>query len=98
MSLLHDLQNKYDSHALVLRTEDRHEVGYCSRYVVDDAFEMLGQNPQLVQIHVERVNQAPTPLQFRLLCNMTAEWKSNFRPFSSQIYQPLVSNLSTASM
>jgi hypothetical protein len=96
LSLLHDLQNKYDSQALVLRTEDRHEVGYCPRYLVDDLFEMLRQNPQLVHVYVERINLAPNPLQFRLLCHLTAEWKSGFRPFSNPIYQPLVPDFSTA--
>ncbi|MGL5804674.1 MAG: HIRAN domain-containing protein [Xenococcaceae cyanobacterium] len=93
--LLHDLQNKYDPQALVLRTEDRHEVGYCPRYLVDDVFEMLRQNPEFVHVYVERVNPAPSPLQFRLLCNLTAEWKNDFRPFSNPIYQPLVTDFST---
>jgi hypothetical protein len=32
---------------------------------------------------------APTSLQFRLLCNLTAEWFADFQPFSDPIYQPL---------
>ncbi|MEH2319266.1 hypothetical protein [Nostoc sp.] len=31
--------------------------------------------------------------QLRLLCNMTAEWHEDFRPFSSREYQPLVADI-----
>ncbi|MEH2146883.1 hypothetical protein [Nostoc sp.] len=44
-------------------------------------------------LKVERVNPVPTTLQLRLLCNMTAEWHEDFRPFSSQEYQPLVADI-----
>ncbi len=38
---------------------------------------------------VERVNPPPIPLQFRVLCNLTALWVAGFEPFSSPSYQPL---------
>lgn len=86
--LAHEFQNPYDSRALLLCTKDHHIVGYCPRYLLDDTFEILRQNPTYVNVHVERVNNlSPTPLQFRLLCNMTASWPDNFRPFSSAMYQ-----------
>lgn len=88
--LVHDAQNRYDNKALLLRTEDRHNVGYCPRYLVNDVHDLLQQNPQLLHVHVERVNQAPTPIQFRLLCSMTAEWPRDFRPFSNREYQSIV--------
>ncbi|MGK7899189.1 MAG: HIRAN domain-containing protein [Xenococcus sp. (in: cyanobacteria)] len=84
-----DVQNPYDSTALLLRTEDHHNLGYCPRYLATDIFEALQQNPQSVCVRVERVNPAPTPIQFRLLCNMTAQWNHDFLPFSSQDYQPI---------
>ncbi len=86
----HDLQNPVDSRALILRTKDLHFVGYCPRYLTQDFFELICQFPQQVNVTVERVNPSPTPLQFRLLCNLTAAWSENFHPFSSPIYQPLV--------
>lgn len=55
-----------------------------------DIYEVLKQNPRSVCVRVERVNPAPTPIQFRLLCNMTAQWCDDFSPFSSQDYQPIV--------
>jgi hypothetical protein len=87
--LTHDLQNKYDSRALILRTEDLHFVGYCPRYLTQDFFELVCHFPQQVHVTVERVNPPPTPLQFRLLCNLTAAWAQSFQPFSSPMYQEL---------
>jgi HIRAN domain len=88
--LMHDFQNPHDPQALALRTEDSHMIGYCPRYLALDIHELLKQDPKLVNVHVERVNPTPAPIQLRLLCNMTAEWPTNFRPFSSDEYQPLV--------
>ncbi|GAA6624283.1 HIRAN domain-containing protein [Scytonema sp. NUACC26] len=94
--LSHEFQNPYDPNALTLNTEYHHIVGYCPRYLVHDTLEILRHHPKLVHVHVERVNPSPTPLQFRLLCNMTAQWHEGFRPFSSSNYQPIVTdNLST---
>jgi hypothetical protein len=85
----HDIQNAFDSRALILRTEDLHFVGYCPRYLTDDFFELISQFPQHVNAMVERVNLPPTPLQFRLLCNLTATWQEDFHPFSGPLYQSL---------
>jgi hypothetical protein len=91
--LANEFQNPYDSRALLLCTQDHHIVGYCPRYIVDDVFKLNHENSQLVKVNVERVNPVPTPLQLRLLCNMTAEWYEEFRPFSSQEYQPILADI-----
>ena len=88
--LSHEIQNPYDSNALTLNTEDHHILGYCPRYLAADALKLLQRDPALVHVHVERLNPAPTPLQFSLLCNMTAKWYEDFRPFSSNSYQAIV--------
>lgn len=88
--LTRDFQNPYDDKALLLRTEERHSIGYCPRYLAADLVEVLQQKPQSVCACVERVNPAPTPIQFRLLCSMTAQWNDNFSPFESQDYQSIV--------
>lgn len=87
----HDCQNPYDDKALMLRTEDKYIVGYCPRYLVNDFFDLLARAPKKLEVVVERVNPAPTPLQFRLLCNLRAEWSADFEPFSDRAYQPLAS-------
>lgn len=90
--LMHDVQNGVDSRALILRTNDLHVVGFCPRYLTQDFFELVCQFPQQVHGQVERVNLPPTPIQFRLLCNLTAKWTDDFQPFSGPIYQPLAEN------
>ncbi len=85
-----DIQNPYGSTALLLRTEERHNLGYCPRYLAADIWKILRQNPESICVRVERVNPLPTPIQFRLLCNMTVKWDDDFILFSSQDYQPIV--------
>lgn len=93
--LAHEFHNPFDPQAVTLHTEDHYIVGYCPRYLNSEVFKLLKRNPGFVDVRVERVNQSPTPLQFRLLCNMTAQC-SDDRPFSSQEYQPLTDEVATA--
>ena len=87
--LAHEFQNSSDSQALTLHSEDHHIVGYCPRYLKNEVFELLERDPSSVILKVERVNLPPTPLQFRLLCQITALCKDDFRSFSNPEYQPL---------
>ncbi len=96
LMMMHDIQNAFDSRALILRTVDQNVVGFCPRYLTKDFFELVSNFPQQVQITVERVNPSPTPLQFRLLCNLTAQWGQSFQPFSGPTYQSLASTQSLA--
>ncbi|MEA5468964.1 HIRAN domain-containing protein [Spirulina sp. 06S082] len=90
--LANEFQNSYDSQALLLCTKDHHIVGYCPRYLATDTLGICREKPDLVHVHVERINPAPTPLQSRLLCNMTAEWPQESYPFSEREYQSIVPN------
>lgn len=88
--LTFDFQNPYSSTALLLRTEQRHNLGYCPRYLSEDICRFSCQNPKSVRIRVEKINPVPTPIQFRLLCSMTAQWNNDFVLFSSKDYQPII--------
>jgi hypothetical protein len=90
LKLMHDAQSEYDSRALLLRTESLHLAGYCPRYLVPDFFELVTNTPRQVTVAIERINPPPTPLQFRVLCSLTAKWEENFHPFSNPAYVPLV--------
>lgn len=90
-----DFQNPHDTQALMLRTndtasqaQDPYIVGYCPRYLSEDVLRLVG-NCSDVHVAVERLNPAPAPLQFRLLCNMTACWPQDFHPFTGADYQPI---------
>lgn len=86
----HDFQNLHDPKALLLRTKEHHNLGYCPRYLAEDIYEVWQQNSSSVTVYVERVNPAPTPIQYRLLCNMTLECPTDFSLFSSRDYQSIV--------
>jgi HIRAN domain len=94
--IMHDVQNPHDPQALALRTDDCHLIGYCPRYLAQDIHELLKQDSKLINVHVERVNPVPAPIQLRLLCSITAEWPSDFHPFSSNEYQPLKLSLQSS--
>ncbi|MEG4913240.1 DNA-binding protein [Microcoleus sp. B7-D4] len=94
--LAHEFQNPRASR-LLLCTKDHWIVGYCQRYLVDDIFEIISQHPELVRLEVDRLNQPPAPLQFRLLCKMTADSQQGFRPFQGPMYQPISSDVLAAS-
>lgn len=87
--IMHDAQNLHDPLALALRTNDDHLIGYCPRYLAQDIHELLKRDSRLVNVHVERVNPVPAPIQLRLLCSVTAEWPRDFSPFSSDEYKSL---------
>lgn len=94
--IMPDPQNSHDPQALALRTNNDHLIGYCPRYLAQDIHDLLKRDAKLVHIHVERVNQAPAPIQLRLLCSVTAKWPSSFSPFSSDEYQPLQLSLQSS--
>jgi hypothetical protein len=89
LSVMHDCQNPVDGRALMLRTEDLHNVGFCPRYLTQDFFELVEKFPHKVQVTVVRINPAPMPLQSRLLCCLTSDWEDKFAPFSGPSYEPL---------
>jgi HIRAN domain len=90
LMLVHDMQNQHDPTALMLQTLDRYTLGFCPRYLAQDFFKLVCRTPQEVKVVVEKVNLAPTPLQFRLLCKLKTQWKQEFQPFSGIEYQSLV--------
>jgi hypothetical protein len=87
--LTHDIQNQYDSKALLLLTIDRHSIGYCPRFISEEIFDILQQEPQSIEVRIEKINPLTTPLQFRLLCNLNIKFQQNAHLFSSQNYQPI---------
>ena len=101
--LAYDFQNPHDPHAIMLRTHESNEsfeadrflVGYCPRYLLGDALELISNcGPETVVVTVERLNLPPAPLQLRLLCNLTACWPEEFQPFTDEMYQPISNSIS----
>lgn len=89
--LARDMQNRYDSWAMALRTDDPVEfIGYCPRYLSPDFWQLLEKNRAMdVLVTVERVNE-DAPLNLRLLCKLVAPWPKGFQPCSDDEFKPLV--------
>lgn len=88
--LLKDLQNNHDEMALLLRTADPVMlVGYVPRYYSTEfthLIELVG--PNAVKVTVEKVNP-DAPIQYRVLCKLSAPWPEQFTPCSEGLYEVL---------
>jgi len=90
---MRDFQNPKDPDAVALRTaetfdKDLYVIGYCPRYLRSEILRLIDAG-SLPKITVERVNRAPAPVQFRLLCKAVMKWPSGFQPFNEPDFQPL---------
>jgi hypothetical protein len=92
--LMKDVQNSFDPSAILMRTADPvANVGYCPQYFSQEFTGLLDVvGCDNVSVTVERVN-ADAPMQFKLLCKLTAPWPKNFRPCSMDQFQVLASSL-----
>ena len=96
--LVLDFQNPHDHHAIMLRTNDtnvkfkgdRYFVGYCPRYLLKDVHKALEHDANSVRVVVAQINHPPAPLQLRLRCRMTVQWPTDYYPFASNSFEPLV--------
>lgn len=66
--------------------DDFQHIGYLPRYLAGDV-RALGLDR--VAVSVERLNRAPTPVQFRVLVRLTAPWPSGFRPCTGPEFEPV---------
>lgn len=83
--LMKDTQNRIDSWALAIRTEDPPTIiGYCPGFFVKDFSQLLDlQYPQNVKLSVSKVNLT-APLQLRLLCKLDSPWPEDFVTFADE--------------
>ncbi|VVS93061.1 HIRAN domain-containing protein [Desulfoluna spongiiphila] len=86
--LMKDFQNTFDSHALLMRSEDPPEVvGYVPRFFAEDLESLVEKNGgENVVVTVEKVNPA-SPSQYKLLCQCKTPWPEGFVPFESEAFQ-----------
>lgn len=84
-----DLQNEHNPKALLLRSDDGHNLGYLPDYMVEDV-NLLVERPGSLEILVEQVNPPPISVHHRVLCRLVAHWAGDFRPFASSLYRSLV--------
>lgn len=91
--LMRDIQNRFDSLALALRTEDPPEiVGYCPRIFVEDFNSLIDINSaENIDVSVEKVNMH-APFQLKLLCKLSTPWPNGFNAFENEKFKPLIYN------
>lgn len=89
--VMRDVQNQHNPKALLLRSEDKINVGYVPDLLVDDLAN-LDLSRDNFQITVAQVNPPPTPVQHRVLCRVHARWPDERKPFSSARFAPLSDN------
>lgn len=85
-----DLQNSYDSMALLLRTGDPVTLlGYVPRYYSAEFTQLIkAAGPDKVEVTVEQVN-ADAPIQYRVLCKLVSPWPVNFSPCATREFEAL---------
>jgi hypothetical protein len=90
--IVHDLQNKFDENALLLRTEkDPIELlGFCPAFFVNDFNKLLKQNGNgNVDVFVHKINEK-APIQLKLLCKIITKWPVNFTPFDDDTFKSII--------
>jgi HIRAN domain len=83
-----DPDNPHDSLAVRVLSDRRTHLGHVPRYLAPDV-QKLREAGVHVSARVRRVNPPPTPMQFRVLCDLSAEWPPNFSPLRAQEFEPL---------
>lgn len=85
-----DPQNEFDGMALMLRTGDPITlIGYAPRYFSAEFTRLMSfVGADKVRVSVERVN-IDAPLQYRILCKISAPWPANFQPCQESDFRPI---------
>ena len=91
--LLTDPQNKKDSNAIVLRSDDPIVfLGYCPRFLTNDFHELLQKvDSNQIKVFIKKIN-LEAPFQYKLLCEAVAPWPDGFQPCSDPQFMPIVIN------
>jgi len=86
--LMQDIQNDKDNMALLLRTDDPVTlVGYVPRYYSAEFSRLINLvGGGATKVTVEKVN-ADAPIQYRVLCKLSAPWPMQFQPCQNGLYE-----------
>jgi hypothetical protein len=86
--VMRDVQNSHNQKALLLRSDDRVNLGYVPDLLVDD-LASLDLSPGNFEVTVAQVNPQPSPVQHRVLCHLRLRWPKEKRPFMSDRFTPI---------
>jgi len=86
-----DILNAHDTKAVALRTADpAMMIGYCPRYLAQDVAQLAALSKDRFDARIEKINK-DAPIQYRLLCRLSADWPEGFVPCSGTEFQPVES-------
>lgn len=100
--LMHDYQNKFDNHAILLRTDDpKNLIGYIPKYYCKPIHKFINSGKNIKSKVLQNNNDAP--LNMRILCSIEIEncsdlfneffdQEDNFKPWSEEEMQKNISN------
>lgn len=74
--------------AIQLTTQDYYFVGWTPRYLVDDLLKAAAQYPEL-HAHVVRNNELGTPLNRRVLIELSGKFPAQYEPMSGEQFQTI---------
>ena len=84
-----DVLNPHDAKAVALRTADPAlMIGYCPRYLARDVRDLAALSKDTLSARIEGINRE-APIQYRLLCRLSADWPEGFVPCSDTEFQPV---------
>jgi len=87
--VMRDVQNQYNQDALILRSNDKINLGYIPDLLVDD-LASLDLSLDNFEVTVAQVNPHPSPVQHRVLCYLKLRWPDERRPFMSDRFMPIL--------
>lgn len=80
--------NPHDSSAVRVMSERGTHLGFVPRYLAPDVQQLIEAGAG-IEVRVRRLNPPPAPLQFRILCDLGADWPAGFSPLRVDEFEPL---------
>lgn len=85
-----DVQNEVNPRAVAVRTAGNRLVGYCPDYLTDELGERLTED-RAAEVTVLTVNPPPTPVHYRVLCQLHLKTREERPPLRSPKLEPIAS-------
>jgi hypothetical protein len=93
LELEEENENTADPNALrIVASLKGERLGYVPRYLCRDIHALRRLADTSLRLDVERINLAPTPKQFRILCRLDSPWVNGFAAFSEPEFESIAAS------
>lgn len=90
LSLEAEPGNPQDPHAIrILARAHGVHIGFVPWCLCSDVHTLIAAAPGAVRVQLRRLNPAPAPVQFRVLCELEAPWPEGFVPLGGPEFRAL---------